>query len=130
MASQMKILIVEDMFTIRILLRGLLAQMFKDRRPPPTFLEASDGSQGLLLARSEKPDLVFSDIEMPNVDGVEFCRRLLGEPRLAATPVVLITSKGSKREEGLRAGARAFISKPVRWDDLEQALRTALPAAF
>src|SRR5207245_2542867 len=55
-------------------------------------VEAADGAEGFALARKERPDLIFSDIIMPTMDGFELARRLRGDAELAATPIVFYTA--------------------------------------
>src|SRR5437764_1411733 len=98
---------------------------------------AHDGEQALEQVREIRPDLVVSDILMPNVDGYELCRRLRGAPETALLPVILVTSIDAhdERIKGLEAGADDFLGKPVNWEELfarERAVRMAiaLQAAF
>jgi len=81
---------------------------------------ALDGAQALALVREVRPDLVISDIVMPDVDGYEVCRRLRAEPETALLPVVLVTSLDPQAERvtGIEAGADDFLSKPVNWSEL------------
>lgn len=119
-----KILIVEDKFAIRALVRGLL------KGPGYDFVEAEDGAQGLRLARRERPDLVISDVEMPQMNGLELCRFLRSDPALRRVPVVLLTSRTDDRtrEDAARVGATAFMNKPIEADLLEAKVRELLPA--
>src|ERR1700752_20738 len=61
-------------------------------------VEASDGLDGLTVARDERPQLVISDIVMPLMDGYEFVRRLRADPQLCATPVIFYTAHYHERE--------------------------------
>lgn len=124
MAVPLKILIVEDMLTIRLLLGGLIRAALRPERP--ILLEAQDGQAGLDTALREQPDLVISDISMPKMDGLTLCKRLKEAPTLARTSVVLITTNAVHRQEGQEVGAAAFLTKPIREAELELALKTAL----
>jgi CheY-like chemotaxis protein len=55
-------------------------------------LEAEDGAQALALARSERPDLVFTDVLMPQMDGLELARRIRGDPAVAGVPIIFYTA--------------------------------------
>jgi PAS domain S-box-containing protein len=91
-------------------------------------VNAMSGSDALNLALSEKPDLVVLDLMMPDMDGLEVCRLMRADPRMAHIPIVMLTAKAhpSERAEGLRAGADDYITKPV--DPVDLAVR--VKAAF
>lgn len=76
--------------------------------------EAADGVEALEIARSEPPEVVFLDINMPRMDGYEACRALRAEPATErATIVILTAALGDQAElEAERAGADLFLSKP------------------
>jgi signal transduction histidine kinase len=86
-------------------------------------LSATNGQEALELVRQEKPDVVVMDIMMPEVDGVEACRRIKGATPTHHLPVILVTSKGdtARRIVGKEAGADDFLDKPV--NELELAVR-------
>jgi adenylate cyclase len=89
---------------------------------------AGDGKQALEQVREIGPDLVVSDILMPDMDGYDLCRRLRGAPDTALLPIVLVTSLDahSERIKGLEAGADDFLSKPVNWEELFARVRSLL----
>lgn len=126
MNRTVKVLIVEDMRTIRLLLRGLLSALLNKDGQSLVVLEAADGAQGLTLASDEHPDMIISDIEMPGLNGIELCRAVKRKQSLAGVPVVLITSRPIQREKGLDAGASAFMSKPIKADELGTVIRAVL----
>src|SRR6185436_242077 len=117
-----RILVVEDRYTSRAFVRGL----FRPRGWE--MLEAEDGAQGLAMAIREKPDVIVSDIEMPNLDGLAMCRFIRSHRTLADTPVVLVTSKtdAKTRAEGERVKASAFLAKPIDADELEAVIEKLL----
>lgn len=104
-----RILIVDDTASNRVLLKAKLASAFY------TVLMADSGAEALAVAASAEPDLVILDVQMPDIDGFEVCRRLKGDPVLGHVPVIMVTSMGTEAEKlrGLRAGADDFLSKPV-----------------
>jgi pilus assembly protein CpaE len=77
------------------------------------------------------PDLVVLDLMMPQMDGLEVCRRIKADPRTAHLPVVMLTAKSQSADEieGFRAGADDYIEKPVTPNDLIRRLQTVLERA-
>ena len=83
-------------------------------------LTAHDGSQGIDLVRSERPDVIVSDIMMPKVSGLELVHAVKGDPELAGTPIILLSAKAQSVDlkAGLDAGADDYITKPFEPLDL------------
>lgn len=77
---------------------------------------ASNGDEGMLLAKKEKPDLIILDIMMPGMDGVELCQELRNLPEFENTLVVFLTARGEDYSQiaGFEVGADDYITKPVR----------------
>ncbi len=106
------VLYVEDTVDNRILVRRILqAQGYN-------VLEAGTAKEGLELALSEQPDLILIDINLPQVDGLTFTKRLKSEPRSANIPIVALTANvlHGDRERSLRAGCDGYIQKPIDVD--------------
>jgi CheY-like chemotaxis protein len=103
------ILIVDDDASIRRLIATTLEDVSGYRLE-----EASDGDEAVDLALDALPEIVFLDLEMPRVDGIETCRRMRSEPALAdATIVVLTGDSGDVAERSAQAaGADLFLTKP------------------
>jgi two-component system, cell cycle response regulator DivK len=102
------ILVVEDQEDNRQILRDLLASAgFR-------MVEAHDGRQALAVARSERPDLILMDIQLPLVDGYEATRSIKRDPELKHIPVIAVTSYALSGDEkkALEAGCDAYIAKP------------------
>jgi two-component system, cell cycle response regulator DivK len=78
-------------------------------------LEAADAERGIALARSQRPDIVLMDIQLPGIDGVEALGRLRADPATAGIPVVALTAFAMKddRERLLAAGFDGYLEKPV-----------------
>jgi two-component system chemotaxis sensor kinase CheA len=106
-AEAKTILVVEDSITSRMLLKGILESAgFKVRT-------AVDGVEGFTTLRTEKFDLVISDVEMPRLNGFDLTARIRADAKLADTPVVLVTALESRedRERGIDVGANAYLVK-------------------
>jgi len=101
------ILIVEDNADMQKQIRNLLVDEYK-------VLLASNGVQGLEMARDLYPDLVISDVMMPEMDGFELCKNLKGDLQTSHIPVILLTalSETDKQIDGLETGADAYLVKP------------------
>jgi two-component system, chemotaxis family, chemotaxis protein CheY len=83
-------------------------------------VEAADGADGLSKLGGQELGLVLSDINMPNMDGLEFTRRLRAMPQYKFVPIVLLTTEShpEKKQEGKAAGATAWIVKPFNPEQL------------
>ncbi len=118
----MKVLIVEDTKTITNLIQVYLMGWGFE------FHDASNGAVGLARAREIKPDLIISDVQMPEMDGFALCAAIRADPALHKIPVVMLTSlkDEASRQKGRLVGATAFLNKPVSVDDLRDKVRTIL----
>ncbi|HIK29427.1 MAG: response regulator transcription factor [Oscillatoriaceae bacterium SKW80] len=89
---------------------------------------ASNAERGWELVQQKLPDLVISDIMMPQVDGYQFLKRLREDPRFKALPVVFLTARGMTcdRISGYQAGCDAYISKPFDPDELVAIVKNLL----
>jgi two-component system chemotaxis sensor kinase CheA len=101
------VLVAEDSITSRMLLKGILESAGYRVRT------ASDGMEALLLLRSDRFDLVISDVDMPRLNGFGLTQRIRAEARTATLPVILVTTVDTdeSRERGIDAGANAYIVK-------------------
>jgi two-component system chemotaxis response regulator CheY len=109
-----KILAVDDSPTIRQLVKMTLS------RAGYEVTEAEDGAKGLQKASAETFDMVLSDINMPQMTGIEMLRSLRKLDQYKFTPIVLVTteSQPEKKAEGKAAGATGWIVKPFEPDQL------------
>ena len=82
--------------------------------------QASDGEEAVQTARREGPRLVFLDIDMPRMDGIEACRQMRAEPVMDGAKIVMLTasSEDSARDRAAAAGADRFLTKPFSPLDL------------
>ncbi len=105
--SDYKVLLVEDNAEVLEYLQKQLAGEY-------VILTAKNGREALELAKQELPDMVISDVMMPEMDGVELCSRIKKDIRLCHIPVILLTAKSMTLhiEEGFSAGADDYIAKP------------------
>jgi two-component system, cell cycle response regulator DivK len=120
-----KILYVEDNEdNIYMLVRRLERQGFE-------VVVARDGEQGVAMARSEHPDLIVMDLNMPVLDGWQATRQLKSAPETEAIPVIALSAHAMSgdRERALEAGCDDYDTKPVRIDSLMAKIRTLLPGA-
>ncbi len=121
-----KILIVDDSASIRQIVSLTLKGSGYE------VLEAQDGQNAIdLLASGEKVNLIVCDVNMPQIDGITFLKKLKSEPSLESvkyTPVVMLTteSQEAKKQEGKQAGAKAWIVKPFQPDQLLEAVSKLL----
>ena len=115
------VVIVEDNESIRNYVRETLADLY-------SVVPAKDGRDGLSVIYSTVPDLVISDIMMPEMDGIELCRRLRQDIRVSHIPVILLTAKDSMdaRSEGYEAGADSYLTKPFTGNMLRSRIRNLL----
>ena len=93
-----------------------------------SFYFASDGSDGLRKAEEIVPDLIITDVMMPVMDGLEFCRKVRSSELLSHIPVVMVTAKvdHEDRLKGLEAGADAYLEKPYDENELSVRVRMLL----
>jgi two-component system, chemotaxis family, chemotaxis protein CheY len=110
-----KILIVDDSAAIRQSISFILQQEGYETQ------EATDGLEALkLLEGAPSLDLIITDVNMPNLDGIGFIRKARELPSFKFTPILVLTteSQGSKMNEGKEAGATGWIVKPFNADKL------------
>jgi two-component system, OmpR family, alkaline phosphatase synthesis response regulator PhoP len=103
-----KVLIVEDETDIL-----QLVKMYLDREGFRT-ITAADGAEALRQVRSERPDLVVLDLMLPEIDGLEVCKKLRITPQTAMLPIIMLTAKSEESDTvvGLELGADDYVGKP------------------
>lgn len=118
-----KILVVDDSSTMRRILKMSLA-----RCGYSNIEEAGDGAEGLTMCQGKQYDLVLTDWNMPNMDGLQLIISLRGLPAYAAVPIVMVTTEGAKDDviEALTKGATSYIVKPFTPETLSAKLKEVL----
>ncbi|MFI2711778.1 response regulator [Micromonospora sp. NPDC018662] len=116
-----RVLLADDQDLVRIGLRALV----ESEDDLTVVGEAADGLAAVAVARRERPDVVLMDVRMPGVDGIEATRRIVGDPALAGTRVVVLTTFELDEYvfDALRHGASGFLTKDTRPVELLRAIR-------
>ena len=116
------VLIVDDSAAIRKILHRVLVQA---EVPLGKVHEASDGAEALEKLKTEKVGLILSDINMPNMDGIEFLTRLKADEAFKSVPVLMVTTEGSQAKvmQALELGAAGYVKKPFTADQIKEKLR-------
>ena len=93
-----------------------------------TVTEAGDGEEALSLAKSNKYDLVLSDVNMPKMDGIALTKELRTLPEFKFTPILILTTEAgmNKKQDGKAAGATGWIVKPFNPDQLLATVKKVL----
>lgn len=116
---------VDDSPTDTVIVKGILESKGH------TVLTAGNGAEGVALAISEKPDLIFMDIVMPDMNGFKATREISTNPDTSSIPVIVMSSKNQQTdlEWAKRQGAADYLVKPVDVDAITAAIDKALSAA-
>lgn len=119
------LLVVEDNDDIANYLLHILGEFWRVRR-------ASTGGMGVKAALNDVPDLIISDVLMPDLDGYELCRQLKADPATSHVPILLLTAKTGveSRLEGFMAGADDYITKPFQVEELLGRVRNRLQQQY
>jgi signal transduction histidine kinase len=114
-----EVLVVEDNGDMRQLLRDILIREFSVRT-------ARDGREGLAMAREKNPDLILTDVMMPEMSGTQLCRAVKNDPSMRSIPVVLLTSKAERdmKIQALELGADDYVTKPFHPRELLARVRS------
>lgn len=119
--SVAKLLIVEDESDSRTFLRHAFNDIY-------VILEAKNGIEGLNIANKEFPDLIISDVMMPEMDGIELCRKIKSDFNTSHIPVVLLTAKTQSEDKivGYNTGADGYVEKPYNVKLLQSRVSTII----
>lgn len=115
------LLIVEDNDEMRLHIKDILKYKYH-------ILEASNGKEGIEIALSKGPDLVITDVMMPIMNGLDFCKNLKSNLNISHIPLIMLTAKNTIEHEiaGLEQGADQYISKPFKINHLKLVVRNIL----
>ncbi len=115
------IMVVEDNYELRKYMLSTLSVKYK-------ILEASDGEMGYNQAVENVPDLIISDIIMPNLSGIELCKQVKGNIVTSHIPIILLTAKTTLEDQinGIETGADAYITKPFNVHYLEVVIKNLI----
>jgi two-component system, chemotaxis family, chemotaxis protein CheY len=117
----MDVLIVDDSAAIRKILQRVLRQT---EMPIGNIHEAGDGVEALAMLSANKVGLVLSDINMPNMDGLEFLSKLKADAANKDLPVIMITTEGNQNKvmEAVNLGASGYVRKPFTTEQIKEKL--------
>ena len=115
------IMIVDDSAAIRKILQRVLTQL---NVPLGAVHEAADGREALEMLKTKPVGLIFSDINMPNMDGIELLTRLKASDAYRAVPIVMVTTEGSQAKvlQALELGAVGYVRKPFTAEHIKEKL--------
>jgi len=115
------LLLIEDNEDFRFYLKDNLSQTYH-------ILEARNGKEGLQLALKYLPDLIVSDIMMPEMDGIELCKKIKSNATVSHTPIILLTARTSEEQkmQGFEIGADDYITKPFNFEILQSRIKNLI----
>ena len=115
------VLIVDDSAAIRKILQRMLGQAGLNLGK---ILEAGDGLEALEKLKSQRVNLILSDINMPNMDGIQLLSTLKSNPDYKHVPVIMITTEGGEAKvmEAVQLGASGYVRKPFTADQIKEKL--------
>jgi DNA-binding response OmpR family regulator len=118
-----KVLIADDSRTTQMLVMRALSHI-----PDVEFLSAENGRQALAVLEQSAVDLLVTDVNMPEMDGIALVREVRKTRSKGDLPILIMTAKGaaSAKDEGLVLGANAYILKPLSGHELSQQVRSLL----
>lgn len=122
-ASALRVMIVDDDETMRKLMRRTLERMGFSQ-----IYSAKNGSEGLELARSQNPDVIVSDYDMPSQHGLQLLKAVREDPTLASTAFVMLSgvANGAVTEKARELGANGILTKPFFPEDLKHRLEAVV----
>jgi DNA-binding response OmpR family regulator len=120
--GQKKILIADDNADVRNALTYILEDDGYD------ILTARNGTEALRAVREVRPDILFLDVMMPEINGFDVCRTIKSDPELRPTYIIMLTAKGqvAEQKQGRDAGADAYVIKPFSPLELLTKVRSIL----
>ena len=120
-------MILDDSSVMRKILERNLRKIFPDSIDE--VIEAGDGEEAMEKLTGSSVSLIFADINMPKVNGLEFLRRLRESPHKGA-PVIMVTTEGTEQavKQAISLGAKGFVRKPFTEQQMESALKKVVPS--
>lgn len=117
------ILIVEDSATTRALIRAVIDEMGDFET-----VEASSGFEALKILPQQDYDLIITDINMPDINGLELISFVKNNPRYSHLPIIIVTTERSEEDKnrGMALGAAAYVTKPFKSPELQEILTKTL----
>ncbi len=117
------ILIVEDSPTTRALIRAVI-----DELEDFGTVEASTGFEALKMLPQQEYDLIITDINMPDINGLEFINFVRGNARYSHIPIIIVSTERSEEDKkrGMALGATAYVTKPFQSVELQSAIKKIL----
>lgn len=124
--KKISVLIVDDSSVMRKIIERSLRQAGLELEK---VMEADNGADALTLVAANTIDLIFSDVNMPKMDGLEFLRQVQGIEKAKGIPILMITTEGSEQKvvEAITLGARGYIRKPFSADQVREQVTQLLP---
>jgi two-component system chemotaxis response regulator CheY len=117
------ILIVEDSSTTRALIRAIIEEMGGFHT-----VEASSGFDALKLLPTQEFDLIITDINMPDINGLEFINFMKSNPKYKDLPLIIVSTERSEEDKkrGMALGAKAYITKPFKANELQEVIKQVI----
>ncbi len=124
MTENIKILIVEDSQSTRSMIRSIIEDMGEEY----TVYEAENGYEALKILPTEEFNIVVTDINMPDINGLELINFLRTTPRYKDTPVIIVSTERTEKDiqRGLALGAEAYITKPFKPEEIQETINRVL----
>lgn len=122
------VLIVDDSLTMRsVIKKTIKVSGFKVGE----YFEAADGKEALKILADAWVDLVLTDINMPNMNGLELIAEMNNDQILSSIPVVMVTTEGSEKsvQKSMEMGAKGYIKKPFQPEDIKRILNSIMGEA-
>ncbi|MDA8106862.1 MAG: response regulator [Nitrospiraceae bacterium] len=117
------ILIVEDSATTRALIRAVIDEIGEFET-----IEASSGFEALKMLPQQEYDLIITDINMPDINGLELISFVKNNPRFAHLPIVIVSTERSEEDKkrGMALGATAYVTKPFKSLELQEIIKKTI----
>jgi two-component system, chemotaxis family, chemotaxis protein CheY len=122
-AATKSILIVEDSSTTRALIRAVIEEMGDF-----IIIEAASGFEALKLLPANEFSLVITDVNMPDINGLELINFIKNNPRYTHIPLIIVSTERSEEDQkrGMALGAMAYVTKPFKAQELQEIIKKAI----